>query len=232
MRTIIVFIIYIILALLLLPILLLSYLVKLSKVLMAIGKGALHLGKEILGIDLAVHGLEGIDKNTPYVFMANHLSFLDGPLLFMIIPQYVRVILKKEVFRIPVIGQGMRHVGFIPVDRKRLKGGKKSIDKASRLIKEKRFSFLIFPEGTRSRDGKIQPFKRGGFFLALNAQVPIVPVTINGTYELMPKGSFFTKRGKIDVDFHKPLSVGEFERSNLSLLVERVRSIIQSTLNE
>lgn len=232
MRTIIVFVIYIILALLLLPVLLLSYLANWSKALIAISKGALHLGKKILGIDLEVYGLEGIDKNVPYVFMANHLSFLDGPLLFMIIPQYVRVILKKEVFRIPIIGQGMRHVGFISVDRKRLKGGKKSIDKASRIIKEKGSSFLIFPEGTRSRDGKIQPFKRGGFFLALNAQVPIVPMTINGTFELMPKGSFFAKRGKIKVDFHKPLPVRGFEREDLSLLVERVRNTIQSALNE
>lgn len=228
MRTIILLLIYCILVLLLLPVLLISYLGKWTKPLIAISKWALYLGKKILGIQLEVNGLEGIDKNMPYVFMANHLSFVDGPLLFMIIPQYVRVILKKEVFRIPIIGQGMRHVGFIPVDRKRLKGGKKSIDKASSLIKEKGFSFLIFPEGTRSRDGKLLPLKRGGFFVALNAQVPIVPVSIKGTYELMPRGSFFVKRGKIKVLFHPPFPVHGFDRENLSLLVEKVRNIILS----
>lgn len=232
MRTIVVLVLYVILAILILPVLLLCYLGKWTNPLMAISKGALHVGKRILGVDLEVHGLEGIDKKVPYVFMANHLSFLDGPLLFMIIPQFVRVILKKEVFRIPIVGQGMRHVGFIPVDRKKLKGGKKSIDKASQIMKEKGFSFLIFPEGTRSRTGSLQPFKRGGFFLAHNSQAPIVPVTINGTYELMPRGSFFINRGKIKVDFHKPLPVGGFEKEKLPSLVERIRGIIQSGLEE
>jgi len=232
MRTIVVLVLYVILALLLIPVLLVCYLGKWTKPIMAPSKWALHFGKWILGVDLKVYGLEGIDKKASYIFMANHLSFLDGPLLFMIIPQYVRVILKKEVFKIPIVGQGMRHVGFIPVDRKKLKGGKKSIDKASQIVKEKGFSFLIFPEGTRSRTGSLQPFKRGGFFLAFDSQAPIVPVTINGTYELMPRGSFFVKRGKIKVDFHKPLPVGRYDQDKLPSLVERVRGVIQSGLEE
>lgn len=232
MRTIILLLIYVILAVLILPVLLFCYLGRWTQPIIAIGKWALCLGRKVLGMSLEVSGVKQIDKNSPCVFMANHLSLIDGPLLFMIIPQYVRVIIKKEVFRIPIVGQGMRHVGFIPVDRKRLRGGKKSIDEASRLIKEKDFSFLIFPEGTRSRNGKPQPFKRGGFFLALSVQVPIVPVSIKGTYELMPRGSFFVKRGKIKVLFHPPIHTDGFDRSNLPQLINKVQKVIRSELDE
>jgi len=92
-----------------------------------------------------------------------------GRLLFYVIPQRVRVILKKNIFRIPVAGAAMRFAGFIPVDRKRMSGGKRSIDEAVQAMKEKGYSFLIFPEGTRSRDGKLHDLKRGGFFLAVAA---------------------------------------------------------------
>jgi 1-acyl-sn-glycerol-3-phosphate acyltransferase len=196
-----------------------------------IGKWALWIGQKILGIRLDASGIERIDQRVPYVFMANHLSLIDGPLLFMLIPQFVRVLLKKDAFRIPIIGQAMRQVGFVPVDRKGLKGGKKSIDRATRMIKEKGISFLIFPEGTRSRDGKLQPFKRGGFFLATNSQVPIIPVSIKGSYAIMPKGSFFSKKGKVGVIFHPPVSIQGVDRNNLSQLMGKVRSVIQSGLD-
>ncbi len=164
--------------------------------------------------------------------MSNHVSIIDGPLLFMLNPQSLRVIIKKEAFRIPIISQAMRQIGFIPVDRKRLKGGKESIDRASRMIREKGFSFLIFPEGTRSRDGEVQPFKRGGVLLALNSQADIIPVTIKGTYEMMPKGSFFIKKGTVRVICHQPVSVEGFNLQNRSLLVDKVRDFIKAGLDE
>ena len=232
MRTIFLLAIYILLTFLLIPVLLFCYLVKSSQPTISIGKWALRLGQKVLGIHLDVSGKDKIERKAPYVFMSNHLSLVDGPLLYMLIPQSIRVLLKKEVFKIPIIAQAMRQVGFIPVDRKSLKGGKEAIDRASRMMKEEGVSFLIFPEGTRSRDGKLQAFKRGGFFLAINSQVSIVPVSIRGTYELMPKGSFFAKRGKIMVIFHPPLSVEGFNLQNLSELRDKVRSIIQSGLGE
>lgn len=231
MRTIVLLIIYTLLAILLIPVLLFCYPLKFALPIILIAKGALWAGQKILGIRLDASGIERIDKRASYVFMANHLSLIDGPLLFMLIPQFVRVLLKKEAFRIPIIGQAMRQVGFVSVDRKGLKGGKKSIDRATRTIKEKGFSFLIFPEGTRSRDGKLQPFKRGGFFLAVNSQVPIFPVSIKGSYALLPKGSFFAKKGKVGVIFHTPVSVQGFDQNNLSQLVGKVRNIIQSGLD-
>ncbi len=231
MRTLILLLIYIIIILLLIPVLLFCMLIRAPRPILVVGKWAMKLGKAVLGINLEVSGLETIDKKSSYVFMANHLSFLDGPLLYMLIPQPVRVILKKEVFRIPIVGLGMSHVDFIPVDRKRITGGKRSIEKASRLMRERGFSFLIFPEGTRSRDGNLQPFKRGGFFLALASQAPILPISIKGSFELMPKGSFFVKRGKIKVVFNAPVPVLGFNRDNLHQLIERVRGIIQTKLD-
>jgi 1-acyl-sn-glycerol-3-phosphate acyltransferase len=230
MRTIVLFVIYILFSLLLVPVLLFCYLMKRSQPIISISKWALRLGQKVLGISLDVSGEDQIKKETSYVFMSNHLSLIDGPLLFMFIHQSVRVLLKKEVFKLPIIGQAMRQVGFVPVDRKALKGGKESIDRAARVMKEKGFSFLIFPEGTRSRDGKMQRFKRGGFFLALESQTAIAPVTIDGSYELMPKGSFFAKKGRIRVIFHQPVSVEGFDRNNISVLRDRVKAIIQGGL--
>lgn len=190
------------------------------------------IGPLILGVRVEVKGRDAVDRDIPFIFMSNHLSFLDGPLLFWAIPQPIRVILKKEIFKIPVVGLGMRQVDFVPVDRKGIRGGKKSIDKAVQLIKEKGFSFLIFPEGTRSRDGELQVFRRGGFFLALESQAPIVPISILGTFELMPKGSFFVKRGLIKVIFHAPVPVVGCGRDRLSYLSDKVRGIIRSGLEE
>jgi 1-acyl-sn-glycerol-3-phosphate acyltransferase len=231
MRTIVLFIVYALLAILLIPVLIFCYPLKFAQPIILVSRWALWVGQKILGIRLDASGIERIDKRVPYVFMANHQSLIDGPLLYLIIPQFVRVLLKKEAFRIPIIGQAMRQVGFVSVDRKGLRGGKKSIDRATCMIKEKGISFLIFSEGTRSRDGKLQPFKRGGFFLAVNSQVPIFPVSIKGSYALLPKGSFFAKKGKVDVIFHPPVSVQGFDRNSLPQLMRKVRSVIQSGLD-
>ncbi len=220
------FLIYVVLVLLAIPLLIFCFLTRWRSPLLTYGKFAMGLGRKILGIRVKIKGLEHIDRKIPYIFMANHLSFLDGPLLFWAIPKPVRVILKKGIFRIPFIGLSMKFVGFVPVDRKGIRKGREAIQRAARLIKEKGYSFLIFPEGTRSRDGRLQEFRRGGFFLALESRVPIVPVTINGTFELMPKGSFFAKAGNVRVDFQRPINVYGFDKSNVSLLIQKVRSSI------
>ncbi len=232
MRTIFLLLIYIILTLFLFILLLVFFPFGIREPLLGLSKWAVHLGSKILGIKIEVSGVEKVEKKSPYVFVANHLSFLDGPMLFMLIPQSIRVILKKEVFRIPVIGQGMRYVGFVPVDRKSIRGGKKSIDKAARLMRERGYSFLIFPEGTRSRDGQIQTFKRGGFFLALESQAAIAPISIRGTYELMPRGTLFAKRGKVSVHFHPPVSVQGYDLTTMPVLMDRVKGIIESGLKD
>jgi 1-acyl-sn-glycerol-3-phosphate acyltransferase len=140
------------------------------------------------------------------------------------------VIVKKSVFGIPILGWAMLHVGCVPVDRRAGGGGIKSIEKAARLMKERGYSFMIYPEGTRSLDGRLRRFRRGGFFLAIAGGAPIVPVTIKGTFELMPKGQFGAKRGTVSVEFHPPVPVDGYSEGNVADLVERVRAAVSSGL--
>ncbi len=231
MRTIILLFVCIVLAILLVPLLFFCIVFRLQSPIIQAAKGAMGLCAKIQGIKIEIKGKEWIDKDRNYVFMPNHLSFLDGPILFYAIPQAVRIILKKSIFRIPVIGLSMKQVEFVPVDRKGIKGGKKSILKAAHLMKTKHYSFLIFPEGTRSLDGKFQAFRRGGFFLALDSRAPIIPMTIQGTFALMPKGSFWIKPGRVSVEFFKPIPVNTYSAETMPDLMKKVRDVIQSGLD-
>jgi len=227
MRTIILLIIYIVTCILIIPLLLICPLFKWPGPMIFVGRCSLRFGCFGRGIEVEVSGLENFAKNKSYIFMANHQSMLDV-VVIALIPQFVHVIAKKEMFKVPVIGQGMKIVEYVSVDRKGKKGGRKSIAKAVSLIKEKKYSFLIFPEGTRSLNGKLQQFRRGGFYLALNSGVPIVPITITGSFELMPKYNFFIKKGKLTVDFHKPVAVQGYNESSLFELMAKVRAAISS----
>jgi 1-acyl-sn-glycerol-3-phosphate acyltransferase len=225
-RTAFLVLFYAVLILLLTPVILLAMLVGWRDPLIAIGIWAMRVSRRILGIKVEVAGLDRIPRRTPSVFMPNHGSFLDGPLVMMLIPGTPRVILKKPVLRIPVVGMGMRHVGFVPVDRKGAEGGKKSIAQAAALMKERGYSYLIFPEGTRTRNGGLQAFRRGGFFLALESGAPIVPVSIRGTRELMPKGQWFARRGTVRVTFHEAVPVAGATRESMAGLMDEVRQAI------
>lgn len=226
MRSILLYIFIVFYALMLIPILLVCAFLNRPGPLFLLGRHAVAVGEVILGLRIEYKGLHRIRKKQRYIYMPNHLSMLDGPLIFKSIPQNVRVILKQEVFRLPVVGQAMKEAHFIPVDRMGKEGGKRAVQRAVRMIKKNNVSFLIFPEGTRSRDGKLQKFRRGGFFMAIDSQTPIVPVSIKGTYELMPKGSYFIKKGKIKIIFHPPVLVEGYHRKNMHELIEKVWDII------
>jgi len=209
-----------------LPFILFCMIAGLREPLMAYGLGAAGAARSILGIEARASGLERFDPRAPHIFMPNHQSFLDGPLVMLLVPGRARVILKKSVLRIPIVGQAMRFVGFVPVDRKGAEGGKKSIARAAMLMREKGYSFLIFPEGTRSLDGRLGPFRRGGFFLALESGAPIVPVTIRGTRKLMPKGQWFARRGKVEVVFHEAIPTIGITVDSMPELMEKVKRAI------
>jgi 1-acyl-sn-glycerol-3-phosphate acyltransferase len=226
MRTVILVFVFAVIVVVLTPFIVFCCLAGLREPLLAVGLWAARLGRRILGIKVDISGLERIEPRTAYVFMPNHLSFLDGPLVMTVIPGGVRVILKKSILRFPIIGQGMRIIGFVPVDRKGAEGGKKSIARAAGLMRARGYSYLIFPEGTRSRDGNPGPFRRGGFFLALETGAPIVPVTIRGTFELMPKGQWFARKGTVRVAFHEPVPVRNRTVENMAGLMEQVREAI------
>jgi 1-acyl-sn-glycerol-3-phosphate acyltransferase len=225
-RTALLVLFYLVVVVLVTPVVLFCIVTGLRDPLLAIGLWAMRVSRRILGISVEASGAEKIEPGTSYVLMPNHASFIDGPLVMVLIPGVARVILKKSVLRIPIVGMGMRHVGFIPVDRKGVEGGKKSIARAASLMRTRGYSYLIFPEGTRSRDGRLGPFRRGGFFLALESGAPIVPVTIRGTRELMPKGQWFARRGTVRVSFHEPVPVTGHTPETMGGLMEKVRAAI------
>jgi 1-acyl-sn-glycerol-3-phosphate acyltransferase len=228
MRNVIASIVLTILTLPAILVLLLSALLRRPEAFLAYGVWTMRVGRRLLGITVEAEGRERLDRRTPYVFMCNHLSFLDAPALVTVIDRPVRSIVKRFVFRIPVFGWGMRLAGFVPVDKEGIGEGRKRIARASGLIREKGYSFLVFPEGQRSWDGRLQPFRRGGFFLALEAGAPIVPVSIAGTFELMPRVSRRVRKGHVRIVFHEPIAAAGFSPETMPELMERVRAAIAS----
>jgi 1-acyl-sn-glycerol-3-phosphate acyltransferase len=228
MRSAILVVVFLILTVLAIPVLLVCALFGLRDVFLVYGRWMMRVGRRILGIDLSVTGLDRLDRGTPYVFMCNHLSFLDGPLLMTVLDRLARVIVKRFVFRIPVLGLGMRFSGYVPLDREGAGAGRRSIARAVQLIKEKGYSFLIYPEGARSFDGKLLPFRRGGFFLALESGTPIVPVSVKGTYELMPRGKWLVRKGPVQITFHEPIAVTGLTVETMPELMDRVKEAVSS----
>lgn len=229
-RTIILVPLLIVSLLAMLPLLIFCALAGRPAPLLAFARGVIRMALAILGLRWSVSGLDSIDPGRPAVYMANHQSLFDGPILFLLIPRSPRVILKKSLLRIPILGQAMRFTGFVPVDRRGESGGKAAIAQAARLMKERECSFLIFPEGTRTWDGRLGEFRRGGFFLAAAAKAPIVPVTIDGAFDVMPRGRKIPRRGRIRFVFHPALDAADPSETAMAVCAERVRSAITSTL--
>lgn len=172
-----------------------------------------------------VIGAENVLKEKPQIFMSNHQSDFDIFVVLGYIPGQFRWIAKKELFKIPVFGGAMRNAGYIEIDRQNHSEAMKSLDIAAKKIREGK-SVMTFPEGTRSRDGVIKPFKQGMFHLAIKAGVPIIPVSIIGAGAIMPKRSLKISPGKVTVIIDKPIEVSGYTVDNRAVLIERVRNVI------
>ncbi|MBT9448365.1 MAG: 1-acylglycerol-3-phosphate O-acyltransferase [Desulfobacterales bacterium] len=179
----------------------------------------------ITGVKVRMHGLEHIDEKETYVFMSNHQSMYDIPALLGHLRVQFRWLAKIELFRIPVFGRAMSNAGYIEIDRANRKAAFRSIQRAARKVQEGT-SVLVFPEGSRSDDGRIKPFKKGGFVLALSSGRPIVPVTILGSGAILPKGSLRIEPGRILLRIHPPVETTGFSNKNIDALMETVRSIM------
>lgn len=162
------------------------------------------------------------------VFISNHISNIDPPALFMTLPR-IAVILKKELRKIPLLGYVMKLGGFIYVDRQVRDSRRRAIDAGVETLR-RGISLLIFPEGTRSRDGRLLPFRPGPFAMAIEAGAPIVPITVHGTRELMPKGAKAIRPGVIAVVFHPPVETKGLSPGARNELMERVREQMKATL--
>ena len=172
--------------------------------------GIVPWGVRAAGIRVEVTGRERIPADESCIFLANHVSNLDPPVLFPELPGMAVAMLKRELMRIPLLGTGMRMAGFVPVERgHRRESAQASVAKAAEALQRGRH-MLIFAEGTRSVDGRLQPFKRGPFYLAMESGAPIVPIIISGTEKMMRKGSFAITPGVAHVEFLGPVWPKDF----------------------
>ena len=182
------------------------------------------------GVQLEVSGRDRIPLRRAVVFMPNHESNADAPAIFVCLPP-VLVLGKKEFFRIPILGRAMRMRGFIPVDRKNRKRAIEAVEEAARALRAGN-SFLVFPEGTRSSDGRLQTFKKGPFIMALKAGAPIVPVSISGGRRIMPKGEAVLRPGRMRITFHEPVLTATRSLQDREQVMAEVRQAILSSLTE
>ena len=174
---------------------------------------------------MTVSGGSAFDPGLPYIFMANHQSNFDIPVLLAHLPVQFRWLAKAELFRIPVFGRAMRGCGYISIDRSNRQSAFQSLAQAAATIKNGT-SVMIFPEGTRSPDATIRPFKKGPFVLAVDAGVPIVPVVIHGTWSIMPKNRRIITPCRVTLDILPPVATGGYVRETKDDLMETIRTVL------
>ena len=172
------------------------------------------------GIDLKAENVELIESGQRYIIVANHYSYFDIPCIFAAIPQPIRFMAKVSLFKIPIFGWALARAGFIPIDRQNRRTAVKSFDLAAERIR-KGNTIVIFPEEGRSRNREMKPFQRGGFLLALKSQLPIVPVAVNGTYDVFRVGAKRVTPSKVTVHVTAPIpTAGATLRDKERLLTE------------
>jgi 1-acyl-sn-glycerol-3-phosphate acyltransferase len=210
------------------PFLLYSMVSGSTDALYRVGSLGARLSLWLAGVRVEVSGREKIRAGRAVVFMANHQGNADPPAIFINLPP-VLVMAKQEFFRVPVLGRAMKLRGFVPVDRQHRERAIQAVEEAVSSLKHGN-SFLVFPEGTRSPDGRLQRFKKGAFLMAVKSGAPIVPISVSGSRAIMPKGSRTLRPGVIRLFFHDPVEVGKFGIEKLPELQALVRRTIASAL--
>lgn len=177
----------------------------------------------IYGVKVNVYGADNINPAKGKIYISNHASYLDIFVQLAKLPDNVRMIYKKEINKVPILGWAMLSVGFVSIDRVNIRKAMKSLDKAAEKVK-KGLSVVIYPEGTRTKDGKIDEFKRGMFFLADKSEADIIPVSMSGTFELMPVGTMKVKPGTVNMVIGKPVKY----RKDKELLNEIRNTVLEN----
>ena len=187
-----------------------------------------RIALRIAGVRTRAVGIENIPLGV-CVYVSNHVSNLDPPVLVGCIPRRVALLVKRELFRIPLLGTVMRLGKLIPVNRRDPSAARASVRLARRYLREG-ISYVIFAEGTRSRDGRLGEFKRGGFLLAIEAGVPVVPVSVIGTHKLLPRNGRLIRPGEVRVVFHPAVQAAQYSPETRRELAERIHAAIASAL--
>ena len=181
---------------------------------------------------MEVAGEENVDPDRTYVVVSNHLSTIDIFANFLCVPVPIRFLAKRELFSVPVLGGAMRAIGIIEVDRDRHGASvQNKLNDDTEEALQHRHSIMVYAEGTRSRDGKLRPFKKGAFAIAVNNQLPILPVTIQGARESWPPGGM-VRGGHVRVVISKPIEVAGMDRTDIPRLLDETRQIIHDTYED
>lgn len=183
----------------------------------------------LAGSKIRVRGTEHIPQNRSAVYIANHQSNFDIPALYAGLPFQFRWLAKKELFDVPLFGPAMRRCGYIPINRSDRRQALHSMNEAAQRISEG-VSVIVFPEGTRSENGELQNFKKGGFLMALKAKAPIVPVAIKGSYQIMSKNSIRLKPGTIEIEIFPQIETIDLKNSEIDALMQQTREPIANFL--
>ncbi len=183
----------------------------------------------LAGLKVKVTGAENLTVVGPAIYVSNHQSNIDIPLLYAGLPIQFRWMAKKELFRIPLFGAAMKRGGYIPIDRSNRKEAMRSLTAAAKKIRNG-VSVIIFPEGTRSPDGSLQPFKKGALLLATKAGVPIVPMAIHGSHQVQPKGSLRINPTPLQLTIMSPIATDGLKISHIDKLTDQVHDQIAQCL--
>jgi 1-acyl-sn-glycerol-3-phosphate acyltransferase len=188
-----------------------------------------RLGLALVSVRVEVTGLELLDPNQTYIFTPNHQSLIEVPLFVTYLGRNPAYLGKKEVFKYPVFGTGIRLIGVIPVDRSNSPAAVESAKAATENLRRGK-SYVVYPEGTRSKDGRLLPFKKGAFMMAIEAGVPVVPITISGATKIMPKAQVKVFPSTVHITIHEPISTAGYSKENVVQLMNRTREKVFSAL--
>jgi 1-acyl-sn-glycerol-3-phosphate acyltransferase len=177
------------------------------------------------GVRVRVSGLERLDPSRSYVLASNHQSIYDIPILFSSLPLQLRIVAKDSLGHVPFLGWHLRRTGHLLVDRRN--PGSDIVTKMKRLVRESH-SLIVFPEGTRSVDGRVGRFKKGTFLVAMDARLPVVPVSIAGSHRVMKKGRLMVCPGEVMLTVHKPIETTGTTRADVAALAAGVKSAVES----
>jgi 1-acyl-sn-glycerol-3-phosphate acyltransferase len=200
-------------------------------ILYILGHGGVRLGLALCGIRVRIAGVEHIPRDRAAIYCANHQSNVDPPILFDRLHPRMHIVYKAEIDAIPLLARAFRHGGFVPIDRRNKEAAMRSLDAGARSIQDGN-SFLIFPEGTRSKTEEMLPFKKGGFLMALKAQAPIVPVAIQGGRDAMRRGSRIIRPVTVSIRVGAPIETVGLQTSDRDALIAQVRARIAALLAE
>ena len=213
------------------PALFIGAVLKWKRGMYALGHGGVGLALALCGIRFRVAGRENIPQDTAVVFCSNHESNVDPPVLFRALHRQLHILYKAELRNVPVMRTVFDVGGFVAVDRRDRDQAMRSLEHGAASLRAGN-SFLIFPEGTRSRTGALLPFKKGGFIMAIKAQVPVVPVAIVGGRDAMRKGSAIVRPVKVSVRIGQPVPTAGLSVDQRDQVVAAVRAEVQKLLDQ